>query len=133
MIIKRTPEIEPDGAEEGRVDFHPFDTPYPNAALVPYYTPLTSLLDAAESCLTTAEREEMIFETRVELIARLDNSKPCQYVRAHLQELVTLTMALQNECPGFFTFHAAIAEILILSRYDDEIKDAHRAESRDYV
>ena len=69
--------------------------------------------------VTTAEREQAVFEERVALIKRLP--QPHQYVRKHFHELVTLTTALHDECPGFFTFHAAIAEVLILLRYEHKL------------
>jgi hypothetical protein len=33
-----------DGGTEGRIDFRPFDTPYPNPALIEWRTPLTAIL-----------------------------------------------------------------------------------------
>jgi hypothetical protein len=108
-----------DGSTEGRIDFRPFDTPYPNPALIEWRTPLTAILDDLESMVTTAEREQAVFEERVALIKRLP--QPHQYVRKHFHELVTLTTALHDECPGFFTFHAAIAEVLILLRYEHKL------------
>ena len=125
-ILAANAVLAPNDIQPALGDKDPKNEPYTYPILDKYRVHLRKIEDSG--CLTTAEREDSLFDYRArllkflyqqdELIADgrktpLKFSSAFSYEQSYAQEFVDLLIAL-NAHGGYFAYNAAVAEVVIL-------------------